>query len=75
MKRWAIIFALFAAIYYIHPELKATVQNITLVIIALSALVVVVVNLSNALKFLINLSKNDKCKVYQERDGKITKVD
>ncbi|EPK4542397.1 hypothetical protein M1I87_002573 [Serratia marcescens] len=75
MKRWAIIFAVFAIVYYIYPGLKSTVQNITMVMIALVALVVSAVILFKALAFLIKLSNNDKCKIYQEKDGKITRVD
>lgn len=75
MKRCILIITVFVMIYSVFPELKATVQNITFTMIASVASIVVAVFLYNVFKFLIKLSKNDKCKVYQEKDGKITRLD
>ncbi|MFP9529094.1 hypothetical protein [Pectobacterium brasiliense] len=75
MKRFIFILAFFAIIYSLFPSIKATAQSIMIVMVGAVAFIVAVSCLIKALNYIIKLSKNDKCKIYQEKDGKITRVD
>lgn len=75
MKRFIFILAFFAIFYSLFPSIKATAQSIMIVMVGAVAFIVAVSCLIKALNYIIKLSKNDKCKIYQEKDGKITRVD
>lgn len=75
MKRFILILAFFVIIYSLFPSIKATVQSIMIVMMGAVAVVVVTYNLFKIMNYIIKLSKNEKCKIYQEKDGKITRVD
>lgn len=75
MKRFIFILAFFALIYSLFPSIKATAQSIMIVMVSAVAFVVAACFLIKSLNYMIKLSKNDKCKIYQEKDGKITRID
>ncbi|ECJ2441192.1 hypothetical protein FNI04_22380 [Salmonella enterica subsp. diarizonae] len=75
MKRFIIILAFFALIYSLSPSIKSTAQSIMIVMVGAVAFIVAVSCLIKALNYIIKLSKNDKCKIYQEKEGKITRID
>ncbi|WP_258211190.1 hypothetical protein [Salmonella enterica] len=70
MKQWLIIIAVFLLIYTVFPALKAPMQIISLAIIAIGAFIAVAVLVFKVLKFLVWLSKDDGCKVHQEKEAK-----
>ncbi len=75
MYRLIVITASFSTSYYLFPSLKAIAQIITLTMITAVSFVVAAYYLFKILGDMIKLSKNDNCKIYQEKDGNITRVD